>query len=64
MKVYICNCDQDGEDFNFRDKEREGDYKAIKDHAKSLEQVYTLEDFQEACNNEEINLLNSFILIN
>jgi hypothetical protein len=62
-KVYVCNCDNDTREFNFRDKEREGDYLAIKKFAKENDGVYTLEEFQEACNNEEINLINSFILI-
>jgi hypothetical protein len=63
MKVYVCNCDSDTDEFNFRDAERCGDYKAIKEHAKKLDTVYTLEEFQESCNNEEIDIANSFILI-
>jgi hypothetical protein len=62
-KVYLCNCDNESENFNFRDMERCGNYKAIKKHAKEFDSVYTLEEFQDACNNEEIDLLNSFILI-
>lgn len=59
-KVYIVKCESD---FDFRGAEQIGDLKSIKRKAKELNTVYSLEDFQEECNNEMINLSNSFILI-
>ena len=50
------------EDFDFRDAEHRGDLTAIKDHAEMTGQVYSLSHFQDACNDEEINIANSFIL--
>ena len=63
IRVYITNCDCEDEKYNFRDCERFGEYDKIKDKAEELGTVYSLEGFQEAVNNEEVDLSNSFILI-
>jgi cytochrome oxidase Cu insertion factor (SCO1/SenC/PrrC family) len=60
-KVYIINCS--ASDIDFRILEHLGKYREIKEEAKRLDTVYSLEDFQDGCNNDEINLSNSFILI-
>lgn len=65
-KVYICNRDNKTygtRGFNFKDKEKSGDYQAIKEHAEIFDRVYTLEEFQNIFNNEEITISNSFIFI-
>jgi hypothetical protein len=62
-RVYLTNCSQDSKGFNFRDCEYKAEYDKIKDEAEKQGTVYSLEGFQEACNNEEIDLTNSFILI-
>jgi uncharacterized Zn finger protein len=59
-KVYVINCDHD---FDFRQAEMLGEYDKIKQKAEELNSVYTLEEFQEAINDEELFLTNSFILI-
>ena len=61
VKVYVCDCSLD---FDFRLSEMSADYDAIKQFAIEQESVYTLEEFQDACNDEELSLENSFILIN
>jgi len=59
-RVYVINCDVD---FNFREYEQRGEYDPIKDKAEELGTVYSLEGFQEAINDEDLSLINSFILI-
>jgi hypothetical protein len=51
---------QDADDFDFRTSERKGDYETIK---KNATYIYSLEDFQDAMNDEDLSLENSFILI-
>lgn len=66
MFVYVLDCGEVGEhenDFEFRQLERVGNYEAIVYEAEKRKSVYSLEDFQEAINNEELDLSNSFILI-
>ena len=60
-RVYVINCGDSN--FDFRTKERLGDYEAIMTKAEKLGSVYSLKGFQDASNNEELSLENSFILI-
>jgi len=60
IKVYVIDCN---EYFDFRDKEMSGDYEAIMSKAEELGSVYSLNGFQCAINDEELDLSNSFILI-
>ena len=60
IKVYVINC---SEDFDFRAKQQMSDYEAIMTKAEELGSVYSLQGFQDASNNEELLLDNSFILI-
>ena len=58
IKVYVINADMcDG----FRGWELKKQYNKIMDKAEELGSVYSLQGFQEAVNNEELNLENSFI---
>lgn len=59
-RVYVINCDVC---FDFRDWEMLGQYNKIKDKAEELGTVYSLQYFQECINDEELDLSNSFILI-
>ena len=59
-KVYVINCSND---FDFRDAEMRGNIDSIKTEAEKQGSVYSLNGFQEACNNEDLFLTNSFILI-
>jgi len=60
-KVYVIDCD-DNEDFGQREM-REEEKEKIKERAKKLDAVYSLQAFQEAINDESLWLENSFILI-
>jgi len=60
-RVYIINVGDT--EFNFRDAEAEGNLDAIKTEAESLGSVYSLKGFQNAVNDEWLDLGNSFILI-
>ena len=60
-KVYIIDCSQT--DFDFRNAEREGKEEAIIDEAIKNGTVYSLQQFQDLSNDEELYLDNSFILI-
>lgn len=59
-RVYVIDCD---DDFEFREAELEGNYNSIMDKAEELGTVYSLRGFQNAVNNDEVNLSNSFIYI-
>jgi len=60
-RVYVIECAEKG--FDFKEKEMKGDYNSIMTEAEARGSVYSLEGFQNACNNEEVSLVNSFILI-
>ena len=60
-KVYIIDCSQT--DFDFRTAEREGNEEQIIKEAIKNETVYSLQQFQDLSNDEELYLDNSFILI-
>lgn len=63
-KVYVCDCGLETQHhFDFRTSEYAEDYQAIMNFAQKTNNVYTLEEFQDLCNDEEIDLSNSFILI-
>ena len=59
-RVYVINCDYH---FNFRGAEQIGDHETIKSKAEEIGSVYSLGGFQDAINDEELILTNSFILI-
>lgn len=59
-KVYVIDCSTG---FDFRGMERLGNYEAIMVKAEELGTVYSLYGFQEALNNEELNLNNAFVYI-
>ena len=61
LKVYVINCSESDIDFN--ELERRGDHEPIMTEAERLGSVYSLQGFQDASNNEELSLENSFILI-
>lgn len=61
IRVYVIDA---SEDFDFRGSEYKADYDAIMDKAEELGTVYSLQGFQEAVNDEELELSNSFIFIN
>lgn len=60
-RVYIINLSDS--EFEFRQAEQIGDHDSIKSEAERLGSVYSLDGFQDACNDEFIDLGNSFILI-
>jgi hypothetical protein len=62
QRVYII--DLDLTNFDFRSHEQVGDYKAIMEEAEKIGMVFSLPFFVECINNEDLNLLNSFIYIN
>lgn len=63
-KVYIIDCAVIRNTiFDFRDLEQIGDYDKIKEKAKELKTILTLQEFQDKINNDELDLSNSFILI-
>ncbi len=62
-KVYVINCSYPGSDFDFRTAEYDGDLEGIMQEATRRNSVYSLEDFEEEVNNEDLILTNSFILI-
>lgn len=59
-RVYVFNC---ADDFDFRGEEMNGNIQKCKDYAISNHDDYSLEEFQEAINDEELTTFNSFILI-
>lgn len=61
IRVYIINCHNT--EFSFRKAEADERFDDIKNEAERLGSVYSLNGFQEAINNEEVELGNSFILI-
>ncbi len=63
IRVYVVSANVEYNGLGFRDHERVGDYNIIMTMAEDAGTVYTLEDFQEAFNNEEIDCCNSFIFI-
>lgn len=59
--VYVCNCDNPiTKGFDFRTSEHNGDYETIK---KNANYKYTLQEFADEVNDEELYLTNSFIYI-
>jgi len=56
MKIYVYECDKG---FDWRDAERHGDFDGIKRHSDEYER----EEFQDAVNDEELDLFNCFIYI-
>lgn len=62
-KVYVLNLDAVDDGFDFKQLEQIGDKEAIKKEAIRLENAWSLEDFADACNDEYLDLGNSFILI-
>jgi hypothetical protein len=67
IRVYVCDCSKDNDNkgghFDFRTSEKYQNYDEIKAHAEDLGTVYSLLDFQDAINDEVLDLSNSFILI-
>jgi hypothetical protein len=68
IKVYICDlADVDSllnpKHFNFKELEKKKKYKEIMAHAELHGTIYSLQGFQNAINNEELDLGNAFILI-
>ena len=63
IRVYVLDCNYHN-DFDFRGAEMQGDLEGIIAEAERRGTVYSLEGFQEAANNDEVSLINSFILIN
>ena len=61
-KVYVINCSDT--DLDFHEWERKGEYEPIMTTAEELGTVYSLQGFQDASNDESLDLSNSFILIN
>ncbi len=59
-KVYVLNVTTESQ---FRDWETKGEYNKIMDRAEDLGTVYSLQGFQDALNDEQLNLDNSFIYI-
>ena len=59
-KVYVLDAK---EVWDFRDLEHKGDFDKIMSKAEELGTVYSLQGFQDAVNDEELNLNNSFIYI-
>lgn len=67
-KIYVFDCSLDKEGFDFRTAERNADvdiayHNILIDEAEQRGSVYSLQGFQEAINNEELDLSNSFIYI-
>jgi len=62
IRVYVIDLN-DETDLQFRKLERAKEYDRIKDEAERLGSVYSLKGFQEAINNETLDLTSSFILI-
>ncbi|MBW2968818.1 hypothetical protein KY314_01735 [Candidatus Woesearchaeota archaeon] len=60
-RVYVIECRHN---FDFRKEEQKGNLEAIMSEAEKRGSVYSLQGFQDAINNEELVLTNSFILIN
>jgi len=61
IRVYVIDCN--ATDFPFRVAEEKKDWESIMVEAERLGDIYSLNGFQEAVNNNEVNLDNSFILI-
>lgn len=59
-RVYVINCENN---FDFRHAEQFGEEEKIIDKAEELGSIYSLSGFQNAINDEELDLTNSFILI-
>ena len=60
IKVYVINCEYN---FDFREAEMKANYEGIMNKAEEIGSVYSLEGFQNACNDEDLSLENSFIYI-
>jgi hypothetical protein len=60
-RVYLINYNKSN--FDFREFEQLSDYEPIMQEAEAQGNVYSLQGFQDACNNEDIDISNSFILI-
>ena len=60
IRVYVISVDSD---FDFKYHYNNGDYASIIDEAEKNGDVYSLDGFQMAVNNDELFLDNSFIYI-
>ena len=60
-KVYVFPCDNS---FDFRKFERIDDFDTLITEAERTGNIYSLSGFQDAINDEELELFNSFIFIN
>jgi hypothetical protein len=63
IRVYVLDCLADRSSFDFRNCEMAGNELAIMQEAENRRSVYSLQEFQDKCNDEEMNLANTFILI-
>ena len=67
MHVYILNCEDTDEHFSALEisdfYEGSKALELFKSECKEHSLIYTLKEFEWACNNEELNLLNSWIWI-
>jgi len=65
IRVYVLDCglDMERNNFDFRELEMKGNEEAIMTEAEERGTVYSLNGFQNAINDEELDLNNSFILI-
>lgn len=61
VRIYVI--DMGNSEFEFRAREEEKDFNAIMDEAERLGSVYSLKGFQEAINNQDLELGNAFIYI-
>ena len=61
IRVYVINCGKT--DFDFRKKYDRGEHEEIMIEAEKLGSVYSLDYFEEEINSENLDLSNSFILI-
>ena len=59
-RIYLLDC---SEKFDFREHEKLGLYEKIMEEAERQGNVYSVEGFVEAWNNEELNYTNTFIHI-
>jgi hypothetical protein len=63
IKVYMLDCMLDEKGFNFRDLEMNGNELAIMQEAENRGTVYSLQEFQDGLNDEDLDTNNIFILI-
>ena len=62
-RVYVINCNETEFEFRKAEEEYKKNLNAIKDEAEKLGSVYSLSGFQNAINDESLDLGTSFILI-